>query len=96
MIGNRREVAARCIVEIERSPDSLHAHAVPLDVAIRPGDIVLVHDAPLVVGYGERVTRECRATVRRAGPLARFWTRATAVLSLTELYEVGFETGEPG
>ncbi len=95
MILSRREVDARCIVEIERSPDSLHAHAVPLGVAIRPGDVVLVHDAPLCIGYGERVTRECRATVRRAGPLARLWTRMSAMLSLTELYEVGFETGEP-
>ena len=91
----RRELAARCIVEIERSADSLHAHAVPLDVAIRPGDVVLVHGAPLAVAYGERVSQECRATVRRAGPLLRLWTRAAAMLALTQLYEVGFETGEP-
>ncbi len=95
MIGARRQVSARCVVEIERSADSLHAHAVPLGVAIRPGDIVLVHGAPTAIGFGQRLSRECTATVRRAGPVARFWTRATALFSLTDLYEVGFEPGEP-
>ncbi len=96
MIGSRRKVEARCVVDIERTFDSLHAHAIPLDVLIRPGDVVLVHDAPTAVRQGERVSRACRATVRRAGLLRRAWTRATALLLLTELYEVGFEAGEPG
>ena len=59
-----------------------------------PGDVVVVHGAPSRVGFGERVTQRCRATVTRAGLLARAWTRATALLEITELYEVGFAPKE--
>ena len=40
--------------------------------------------------FGERLTRECRVTVTRAGWLERRWTQLTGLLELTELYEVGF------
>ena len=86
-----RAVEVRCDVDIEQTPRSFHAHAVPDGVLIRPGDRVLVHDAPLGIGFGEHVVTECRGTVRRAGVLRRFWVRATAVFHLPELYEVGFE-----
>ena len=79
-----------CIVDLEQTHDSLHAHAVPEGVAIRPGDVVLVHDAPSYVPFGERLTRQCRATVTRAGVLERTWTRMSGMFQLTELYEVGF------
>lgn len=90
----RRRLEASCIVEIEQTVHSLHAHAIPDGVELRPGDVVLVHDAPTRVGFGDRLRRECRVTVRRAGPLLRLWTRAVAVFSLTTLYEVGFEPQE--
>lgn len=90
-----RDVAGRCLVEIEQTPDSFHAHAVPEDVLIRPGDVVTIHDAPTRIAYNTRLSRECRLTVRRAGPLRRAWTRVEGLFALTELYEVGFETGEP-
>ena len=86
-----RTVEITCAVDVEQSAESLHAHAVPEGIDIRPGDAVTVHDAPAHVGFGERVTRSCRATVVRAGPLARGWTRLTALAELTELYEVGFQ-----
>ncbi len=89
-----RKVQARCIVEIEQTPDSFHAFSVPLDVAVEPGDEVLIHDAPTRVGYNETLSRECRITVRRAGLLRRAWTRASGMFAVTELYEVGFEPGE--
>lgn len=87
----RRTLEAHCIVEMERSADTFHAHAVPLDVLINPGDEVLVHGAPTRLGWDERITRECRVTVRRAGRLRQAWTRACGMLALTDLYEVGFE-----
>lgn len=90
----RRTLRVPCLVEIEQTPESLHAHAVPQGVALRPGDVVLVHGAPTRVGFGERVSRECQATVTRAGPLARIWTRAMSLLDITELYEVGFAPKE--
>ena len=89
----RRAVEVPCTVEIERTAESFHAHAVPEGIELRPGDEVLVHGAPARVGFGERVLLHSRATVLRAGPLRRLWTRAAAFAELTELYEVGFSPG---
>lgn len=89
-----RRVEVSCLVEIEQTPESFHAYAVPEGIEIRPGDVVTIHGAPAHVAFGERVTRECRATVVRAGPLARLWTKMTGMLELTELYEVGFAPRE--
>ncbi len=94
-VGTPRRVEATCLVEIEKSADSFHAYAVPQGVEIMPGDEVLIHDAPTRIGYGEKLSRECRITVSRAGMLGRAWTRATSLFLLTGLYEVGFEAGEP-
>jgi hypothetical protein len=89
-----RSIEVPCTVEIEKTAESLHAHAIPEGVELRPGDTVLVHGAPADIGFGERVTVECTATVTRAGPLRRMWTQLTALLELTELYEVGFQPKE--
>ena len=89
-----RTVEVECLVEIEQTPESLHAHAVPEGIEIRPGDVVVVHDAPSRVRFGECVSRRCRATVTRAGVLARAWTRAVSLFEITELYEVGFAPKE--
>ena len=83
-------VAIHCDIDIEKTPDSLHAHAVPDGIAIRPGDVVVVHGAPTGIAFGERLTCQCPATVTRAGPLERLWTGLTAMFQLTELYDVGF------
>ena len=91
---SRRTVEAACLVEIEQTAESLHAHAVPEGIEIRPGDVVVIHDGPAKVRFGERISQPCRVTVTRAGPLARAWTRAAALLELTELYEVGFAPKE--
>jgi hypothetical protein len=91
----RSEILVRCEIDIEQTPESFHAYAVPDGIAIRPGDIVLVHDAPTAIGFGERLACERSATVRRAGFLRRAWTRAIAIFSLTSLYEVGFEPESP-
>jgi hypothetical protein len=86
--GNRIEVP--CFVDIEHTAESLHAHAIPEGIDLRPGDSVLVHGAPSHIGYGEHVQLECSATVIRAGAIGRLWTQATGLLELLELFEVGF------
>ena len=91
----RETIEVSCTVEIEQTPESLHAYAVPEGVDIRPGDVVTIHDAPSEIAFGGRLSRRCRATVVRAGPLERLWTRAAGMLELTELYEVGFLPSEP-
>ncbi len=87
----RRTVDVPCAVDIEQTHDSFHAHAVPYGIDIRPGDVVLVHGAPVDISFGDHITCECRATVARAGWLARTWTQMSGMFELTELYEVGFE-----
>jgi hypothetical protein len=80
-----------CTVEIEQTPESLHAHVVlDGDMAIEPGDRVQVHDAPTLVPYGERLIVRRTATVVRAGLLERAWTRLAGNFELTELYDVSF------
>lgn len=83
-------VQVACNVDIEQTPDSFHAYAVPEDIQLRPGDKVFVHDAPSGVAFGERISVKCQATVTRAGWLLRTWTQLTGVFELPELYEVGF------
>lgn len=83
-----------CNVEVENTFDSLHAHAFPEGVEIRPGDSVLLHDAAIDVALGERLTYPCRATVTRAGWLERQFTPIFAMLELGDLFNVGFEPME--
>ena len=84
----------RCDIDIEQTPESFHAHAIPDGVELRPGDVVTVHDAPARIAFGDCFTCVRTATVRRAGALERVWTELTALLELTELYEVGFQPKE--
>ena len=89
-----RRIDVSCTVDIEQTPESLHAHAIPEGIDIRPGDKVLVHGAPSRIGYGERLSLQCSATVIRATAFQRFWTQLTSMLGFTALYEVGFERRE--
>jgi hypothetical protein len=89
-----RRVEVTCLVDIEQTPESLHAHAIPEGIDIQPGDKVLVHGAPARIGYGERVSMQCSATVIRATALGRLWTQLTGLWEFTALYEVGFERRE--
>ena len=90
----RRSIDVDCDIDIEQTPESFHAHAVPDGVDIRPGDVVTVHDVPTGVGFGDRIICRTRATVLRAGPLERAWTEFTGLFEITGLYEVGFEPKE--
>ena len=93
-LGGRRTEDVACTVDIEQTFDSLHAHAIPEGVMLRPGDRVVVHGAPAGIGYNEAVSFQCRATVIRAGWLERAWCEFSAILELTELYHCGFEPKE--
>jgi hypothetical protein len=87
----RQTFEVPCTVEIEHSPQSLHAHVeIESSLEIQPGDQVLVHDAPMDVPYGERIVARRTATIFRAGLLERVWTRLAGNFELTELYDVSF------
>jgi hypothetical protein len=94
LLTGRRTVEVPCLLDIEQTPESFHAHAVPEGIELRPGDVVQVHDAPERVDFGDCYTRPLRATVTRAGWLDRAWTRLTAPFEMLELYEVGFQPKE--
>lgn len=80
-----------CTVDVQNTFESLHAY-VELDgnVAIQPGDEVIVHGRPVEVPYGERVVLQRTATVRRAGLLERTWIRMTGDFEFMELCEFSF------
>jgi uncharacterized Zn finger protein len=86
-----RVVDVDCTIDIECTIDSFHAHVeLDNDMEIRPGDKVLVHGSEISVPYGERRTERRRATVIRANALEQAWTRLTAALEFTELYDLSF------
>jgi hypothetical protein len=88
---SRRQFEIPCTVEIENTPESLHAHVVmDGDFAVEPGDEVQVVDAPGRPAYGERIVVRRTAVVTRAGAIERLWTRLLGNLELTELYDVSF------
>jgi hypothetical protein len=83
-----------CTVEIEQTPETLHAHVVlDGDIDIRPGDAVRVHDAPTHVAFGERLVVRRIATVVRGNAWDRLCAKIEGYLELTELYEVSFSDG---
>lgn len=83
-----------CTIEIEQTGESLHAHVtLDGDIAIRPGDEVTIHGAPVRVAFGDTVNLRRTATVVRAGALKRLMTKAAGYLELTELYDVSFSDG---
>ena len=70
----RETIEVPCTVEIEKTPKSLHAHVVlDGDIEIRPGDKVIVHDAPTEIGFGETLS------VRRMATITARQRRRTAV-----------------
>jgi hypothetical protein len=88
-----RTLDVSCVVDVEQTPDSLHAYVDLGDVEVGPGDEVIVHDAPTDVGFGEKLVCRRRATVVRAGPFGRLKAKLNGYLELTELYEVSFSDG---
>ena len=84
-----------CTVEVEHGFDHLHAHVeLDGDVEIYPGVKVRVHGASIRLPYGERLVEHRMATVTRATPLGRFWTKLKARFEITELYEISFSNAK--
>lgn len=80
-----------CRIEVEHSDEFLCAHVeLAGGVAINPGDQVRVHGAPIEVPFGERRIFDRIATVERAGPIERLWTKFAGHFEMAELYEVSF------
>ena len=83
-----------CRIAVEQSERHFHAHVeLAGNVEIHPGDSVRVHGDPISVPFGQSAVFERMATVTRAGPLQRAWTRLAAYFDLSELYEVSFNPG---
>jgi hypothetical protein len=93
LLGNlgRRRFERPCTIEIENTPESLHAHVeLDGDFVAAPGDEITVIDAPERPPYGERIVVRRVAIVERAGVIERLWTRCVGNFELTELYDVSF------
>jgi hypothetical protein len=89
--NNAKRFDVGCTIEVSHTFESLHAH-VELDgnIAIYPGDEVIVHGSPISVPYGEQATIKRMATIVRAGLLERMWTKMTGRFEMMELLEFSF------
>lgn len=90
----RRAFDIGCTVDVAHTADSLHAH-VELDGSpdIGPGDQVTVHQAPVVVAYGEQFVARRLATIVRSSWIERLLARVAGYRELGGLYEIGFSAG---
>lgn len=88
---SRETETAPCTVEVCHKFEELSAH-VRLDngAVIHPGDSVLVHGAPIMAAWDERIVEKRTATITRASGLERLWTRLTGDLEFMELCEFSF------
>ncbi len=86
-----RSFVVACTVRVSHRFEDLSAH-VELDgeVAIAPGDQVLVHGAAMNPPYGEVQSERRLATVTKASWLERTWTRFTGDLDALSLLDVSF------
>lgn len=80
-----------CTVEVSHRFEALHAHVrFNNGAVVHPGDEVLVHGAPVVAAYGDLVVEDRVATITRATPIERLWTRLTGDFEFMELCEFSF------
>lgn len=86
-------ITVPCTVDILQGVEFIHAHVDLEGYEPRAGDEILVQGAAEKLAAGETGVYQCRAIVRRAGPLGRFMAHVEGYLELTELYEVGFSAG---
>ena len=85
-----------CTVRVSHTFEDLSAHVeLEGDVAIAPGDKVLVHGAPIQPPYGHSQVERRLATITRATWLERTWTRLTGDLDCLSLLDVSFRDWRP-
>ncbi len=78
-------------VEVSHRFESLHAHVrFNNGAVVYPGDEVEVHGKPILAAFGEVITEDRTATIRRASLVERLWTRATGDFGFMELCEFSF------
>lgn len=95
-IFTRDRLDTQCTIEIEHTFENLHAHVeLDDDYQLGPGDQVKVHGAAVRLPFGERLTLRRPATVWKATPWERAWTRLRAQMELTDLYEITFSSEKP-
>ena len=94
LLGLRRIQEIPCMIEVERSRETLHAHVSLEGIEVNEGDEVTVLRAPTHLDFGERLEIASHATIVRANAAERYFTRLRSYLELTELYEVGFQPKE--
>lgn len=94
-MDSKRTFDVPCIIEVEHTNESLHAHVTFKDeVQIEPGDEVEVKGPPIEVPFGETSFFERTATVHKATWLGRHWATFTGRFELMELCEFSFTSGE--
>jgi len=87
----RKIETAPCTVEVSHTFESLHAHVRFNNGAIiHPGDEVLVHGEPILASYGEVLSEERIATIKRAFFFERFWTQIFGNFEFMEICEFSF------
>ena len=89
----RERINVPCIIEIENTWESLHAHVELEGVDVEPGDEVHVQGGEIVVPYGERLTLRRMATVTKAAAPERLWIKMTGDFEFMELLEFSFSSG---
>ena len=87
----KRRDRAPCTIEVSHTFDSLHAHVrFNNGTIVYPGDEVIVHGEPVKAPYGEVISEDREATILRATPLERLWTKIIGKLEFMEICEFSF------
>ena len=87
----KRRDHAPCTIEVSNTFESLHAHVRFNNGAIvNPGDEVIIHGDPVKAPYGEVIKEDREATILRANPVERLWTRVIGKLEFMEICEFSF------
>ena len=82
---------APCTVVVCHKFEELSAHLRFNDgTIVHPGDEVTVQGPEIMAPFGETVTEDRTAFIRRASGLERLWTRLTGDLEFMELCEFSF------
>ena len=87
----KRRDRAPCTIEVSHTFESLHAHVrFNNGTIVYPGDEVIVHGDPVKAPYGEVISEDREATILRATPLERLWTKIIGKLEFMEICEFSF------
>ena len=87
----KRKDRAPCTIEVSHTFESLHAHVrFNNGTIVYPGDEVIVHGDPVKAPYGEVISEDREATILRATPLERLWTKIIGKLEFMEICEFSF------